>query len=528
MGRSVPNVARLLLALTLLAPVDASAGVPYDVGDGAYADLALRPDGRAYVAWTRHVVGEAARVEFCRLENDINGCAAGSARTLPVPAGGGRGTRPVIWVDPANVNTLVVIQGQDITPSTTFRWTSGNGGDTWSAPVAAATNELYDEAVAITSPTPGFIGVRAGPGTSSHYQFIPLTGGTETQKASPLPESNSPFRSARTIGMAGDRPVVAVQAGSPDQIRYWKYKDSASISPFTNTNSAANWDNGSNIGPGSVPRLAFGPSGLVLLIVDGTDRRFETLKFAAGSWTPAGAIAGDVDPGLVSHADLFQAPGGRLVAAMPVSGALRVSSSTDGAASWSNFIEVARGESYVDPQVVAGADGQGFAAWSGANGKVRATTLEPAVDSPPPGPGPGPNPGPAPNPSPGPNPSPNPRSPDGKPGPVATVVIGNEEVTFIAPTQCVASGTRVTLRVTSKAKKRVAGKKGRSRIRRVIFSAGNRKKTDKKAAFRATFATKGMRAGSKHKLAARVRLRQILKPRKNFNRTLKGALTICP
>lgn len=526
-ARSSGSATRLMLALALLAPAGASAGVPYDVGDGAYADLALRPDGRAYAAWTRQVVGGVARVEFCRLEQNVNGCAPGSARTLPIPAGGGAGARPVIWVDPTNMSSLVVIQGQDTSQKPTFRWTSGDGGATWSAPVLAATGELYDEAQAITTPTPGFIGVRAQ-GLSSHYQFIPLTGGTETQKASPLPESNSPFRSARTIGMAGDRPVVAVEAGSPPQVRYWKYKDSSPISPFTNTNSAGNWDNGSDIGPGSLPRLAWGPSGLFLLLIDGTDRRFETLKFAAGSWTPGGAIAGDADPGLVLHADLFQHPGGRLVAAMPVNGALRVSSSTDGAASWSAPVEVARGESYGDPQVVAGANGQGFVAWNGANGVVRATTLDPVVVSPPAGPGPGPGPDPGPAPGPGPNPSPNPRSPDGKPGPVATVVIGNEEVTFVAPTECVTAGTPVALHVTSKAKKRVAGKKGRSKIRRVTFSVGKRKKTDKKAAFRATFATAGMLARSKHKLVARVRLRQILKPRRYFNRALKGTLAICP
>jgi hypothetical protein len=528
MKRSVPNVARLVLALALLAPAGASAGVPYDVGDGAYADLALRPDGKAYAVWTRQVTSAPSWAVFCRLEKEVNGCAPGSARTLHPPAGGGAAySRPVIWVNPANADNLVVIQAQDVSPATTFRWTSANGGDTWSAPAAAATGLLYDEAVAITSPTPGFVGV-AATGSSTHYQFVPLSGATETQKASPLPESNSPFRSARTIGMTGDRPVVAVQAGSPAQIRYWKYKDSGSISPFTNTNSAVNWDNGSDIGPGSLPRLAFGPSGLVLLLVDGTDRRFETLKFAAGSWTPAGAIAGDVDPSLASHADLFQNSGGRLVAAMPVSGSLRVSSSTDGAASWSNPIDVVRGESYVDPQVVAGADGQGFVAWNGSNGRVRATTLDQAVDSPAPGPGSGPTPAPGPGPGPGPDPNPNPRSPDGKPGPVATVVVGNEQVTFVAPTECVTAGTPLALRVTSKAKKRVSGKKGRAKIRRVIFSVGKKKKTDKKAAFRATFATKGMRAGSKHKLAARVRLRQILKPRKFFNRTLKGTLTICP
>jgi hypothetical protein len=111
---------------------------------------------------------------------------------------------------------------------------------------------------------------------------------------------------------------------------------------------------------------------------------------------------------------------------------------------------------------------------------------------------------------------------------VATVVVGNEEVTFVAPTECVTAGTRVALRVTSKAKKRVAGRKGRSKIRRVIFSIDKKKTTDRKAAFRASFSTARMRPRSRHKLAARVRLRQILRPRKYFNRTLKGTLTICP
>ena len=61
----------------------------------------------------------------------------------------------------------------------------------------------------------------------------------------------------------------------------------------------------------------------------------------------------------------------------------------------------------------------------------------------------------------------------------------------------------------------------------VIFSVDKKKKTDKKAAFKATFKTKGFKAPSKHKLRARVRLKPVKGKGKAKTKVLKGTLEIC-
>jgi hypothetical protein len=156
-------------------------------------------------------------------------------------------------------------------------------------------------------------------------------------------------------------------------------------------------------------------------------------------------------------------------------------------------------------RVAAGPDGKGLAVWdqNGDSGQVRAIPLIPAT-----GGGDGTD-GSASNPS-----------------DTVTVGGGDQEVTLFAPAKCVNPGVKITLRVTSKTKHKLAPKK-HVKIVYVIFSVDTKKKKDKKAAFKATFSTAKFKAPSKHKLRARVRLKPAKGKGKPTTKTLKGSLKIC-
>jgi hypothetical protein len=113
------------------------------------------------------------------------------------------------------------------------------------------------------------------------------------------------------------------------------------------------------------------------------------------------------------------------------------------------------------------------------------------------------------------------------PEPTATATVGDQEISFFGPTACVQPPEKVTLRVTSKRKKKLSPKK-RAKISIVVFSVDKTKKTDKKSAFKQAFSTAAMPRGTFHSVRAVVTLKPVkkgaFKPKK---KTLKGKFNVC-
>ena len=107
------------------------------------------------------------------------------------------------------------------------------------------------------------------------------------------------------------------------------------------------------------------------------------------------------------------------------------------------------------------------------------------------------------------------------------VTVGNEVIQLFGPTSCVTPGQKIKLRVTSKRKKKLAGNKGRSKITEATFYVDKTKKKDKKKAFQQSFKTDGFAVGSKHKLGAKLKLKQLSGKKKKYGKTLKGSFTMC-
>jgi hypothetical protein len=109
--------------------------------------------------------------------------------------------------------------------------------------------------------------------------------------------------------------------------------------------------------------------------------------------------------------------------------------------------------------------------------------------------------------------------------PIATTTVGDQQISFFGPTACVQPPEKVTLRVTSKRKKKLARSK-RVKIKQVVFNVDRKKVKDKKSAFKASFSTANMPRGSVHKVGAVVTLKPI-GGGKGKNKTLKGKFNVC-
>ena len=272
-----------------------------------------------------------------------------------------------------------------------------------------------------------------------------------------------------------------------------------------NANNSASWTDAAPLAPpGGEPRLAGGPAGLVMLyrIGEPGKRTLAARKFDGTSFGDEEIVSEAGDP---IEFDLSAEPStGEFHAAWVDNRSpneLRWSRSKDGL-TWTKPQTVTRGdenETTFHTQVAAAPDERGFAVWDqlSQNTEIRAVPLFPGASF------------------------------DGAAdSPAGSTTVGGQQITLFAPGGCINPGTPLLLRVTSKTKKKLSPKK-RVKIVKVDFFLGKKKKTDKKAAFKAKFSTAKLAAPSTHKLRAKVLLRPVVGNGKKKTETLKGKLKIC-
>ena len=140
--------------------------------------------------------------------------------------------------------------------------------------------------------------------------------------------------------------------------------------------------------------LAAGPGGTYLAYrrgpAGGARARLHRWDAAGRVFDAGREIQGD-DPldADVGEPDLTQDPAGRLHAAWRSGlrgGRLRYRRSSDGGATFTAAANLALREPFGRPEIAAGADGRGFAVWSGASSAVRVVPLDPRPEPAAPGP----------------------------------------------------------------------------------------------------------------------------------------------
>jgi hypothetical protein len=514
----------LLLAALSAAP--ANAATAFTVGAGSHPDVVTDESGNAHVVWQ-----DGDLVRYCRIPKGATACNRTEALT---PPGNGDSGHQTWIVNPGNTIVYIVTHRvSSANPSLTGTYVipSGDNGNSFNPAVKVGTNELRGGV--IPGPGTGVSGVTEQ-GNNAVYQRMPFPAISPNSSTASFAPTGV-ISDVPTVGLTlAGRPLMAFVQGSSDDIAYRQYK-SSSPSPAGNgppppANVAANWDTPSSIaGQGRFPKIASGPSGLVLQFKNESDNTLRAIRFnetttvfappeGAQTVSPAGSIGEDDlsanrTSGHFHSVWTFNGPNGA---------ELRYARSIAGTA-WTTPVPILRGFSTANEFQVSGApDDSGWVAFQDGV-TIQVAPLEAIVDPPPSG-NPPSNP---PSGNPPSNPTPNPGTGTAPSNPIGQVTVGNEVIQLFGPTSCVVPGQKVKLKVTSKRKKKLAGNKGRSKITLATFFIDKTKKKDKKKAFQQSFATDGFARGSAHPLGAKLKLKQLSGKKKKYGKNLKGSMTMC-
>jgi hypothetical protein len=494
----------LALAATSVALGGGGFGVTpaaqsFAVGTGEFPDIAVDTAGTAHVVWNEDS-GSASTsdtVHYCQVPRGATDCTSEQTFTPPLDT---TGRTTYVFVPSAG---RVVIESYRCCAAETvtgnYLLESTDGGQTFSAP--RRIGNIDHQQGAAFGPGDAVSGARADASVEA-YQRLPLSGAAAASTANLDSGIGIPTHAA--VGIFGGTTPVQV------------FSDGDKTTFLRNTggdpNSGSNWTGPTTLTPpGDEPLVASGPAGLVLLYKIGEPgarvlaaRKFDGATF--GAPVNVSEIGDPIQAGLSAEpsAGAFQA---LWVDNNASPNEMHWSSSPDGT-TWSQPQTIVTGDeadAAAHLRVAAAPDGEGFGVWDalGSGTAIRVVPLKKGT----PGSGDDGNDGSASN-------------------PADAVVVGDKEVTLLTPAKCVNPGVKITLRVTSKTKKKLSPKK-RVKIVNVVFSLDKKKKKDKKAAFKATFKTAGLATGSVHKLRAKVLLKPVLGKGKKKTKTLKGKLTIC-
>jgi hypothetical protein len=514
-------------AMALAAP--ANAATAFNVGQGTFPDVAVASDGSAHVVFEDFVTGDDNDViRYCHIPKGGTACDRTSNFTNSAALPGDLSAGNQTWILNPSGGTVWIVthRNSSTTPGINGAYliSSGNGGQSWNAPVKIGVNELRG---GIANGPAGVSSVTEQ-GGNVVYQRMPIG---PTLNPNPETASFSPstlINGLPTVANPPDaRPMIAWSQGNNELIGWRRYKSSAPASsgngPPPPANVESNWDIAGSAAFGILPRLAAGPAGTLILYVATADRALRSIRFnqTTGAFAPAEGPVTVSPPGSISDDDVdANATSGHFHAVWKFAAAdpaeLRYARSND-ATSWTQPVPILRGvgsASYF--HVAAAADDSGWVSFQDGSGGISVAPLEAIVDAPGGG-----------NPNPGGTPGGGGGTGTAPIGPIGQVTVGNEVIQLFGPKSCVKPGQKVKLRVTSKRKRKLAGNKGRSKITQAIFYVDKTKKKDKKKPFQKVFKTGGFAAGSKHKLGAKLKLRQLTGKKRKYRKALKGSLTMC-
>jgi hypothetical protein len=475
MQKLIPSLA--VGAALAFAPA-AGAATPVVIGSGSFPDVAVDPAGSTHIVWDEHDGGATGdTIGYCRGPRSgvDGGCAIQTVIDAPADAIG-RST----YVFAPTADRVVIVSHRCCTPDATLAWISTTGGNSFSDPVTIGNLDMED---GVLGADEAFYGVDTG----GRVQRMPLAGPAATAQAI-LPAGFGVPTGSSIAFLPGGRPIKA----SADS-------DNTSVSSYRGTgdfNDAANWDGPTPITPpGSEPHLASSAGATMMIHRVGSPGELHAVKLDG---TAPVTTLSTQDP---IEADLTANSGDRFTAAWVENGVVpnevRMAASTDGT-SWGRsqtILRANRVDDFFHTQVATGPDGQGFAVFdeNRRQGDIWALPLDPL----------------------------------GANDPVQTTTVNDQELSFFSPNACVQPPERVTLRVTSKRKRRLSPRR-RVKITSVAFSVDRTKRTDRRAAFRQAFSTASFARGSVHQVRAVVTLAPVVKGAfKNKRKTLKGRFNVC-
>ena len=479
-----------VIVVAALAAAAAGAAVPrpFTAGQGDKPTLTIDAAGTAWVAWNQKVDALSNKVVVCRVPRGATACAA----TTSLTPGETGYAPPRIFVTGPNQLALITTRCCYTGPNRTQLYTSSDGGATWSAPVLAGSLDASGDAI-------------LGPGNAISVVTDTVTGGTNYQRVpldgSAAPTTPTPIGTDEyggTIGYFSGRPVVVYygfQSGGPYHLDFAAYSGTGDIA------TPATWSAQAPIGPGSAPRLAGGPSGLVLLSKQNDDAGggWETRRFDGSAFGAPVALAGSKT--INSGGELTQDPSGRVLALWKDGTTLKGSTSLGGGAFSSAKTYLSGEAEYQGIEAQAAADGGGFAVWKSVD-DIRVYPLDLAGQG----------------------------TPYSGPTRDTKDTVGDTVLTLTTPKSCVAPGSRIVARLAvakARVKNRSTGT-GRLKVKvsRVNFLVdGKLRVGDRRAPFAATLVIGALKAGSTHQVRAKIFLKVKHGPARS--RSIRSTFKIC-
>jgi len=373
------------LLVVLLIPVPTAHGATAAVlGTGNRPSVAVDASGNGHAAWRGQGPSVTSdTVRYCRLPR-ANPTSCQAAQTLTPPEG--RGDNVHVLASGANVYIVMPRYVQNDVQL----WTSA-GGAPFSGPVTVATGSVGTDAEdAVLGPAGTAFLASSNPAT--YVQQVPLAGGAPPASSARFDTSFTSYVYNPTIGTfgAGATPLLAAAdtpSSGPPSVAFWRHAGG-------DVHATASWAGPTVAGTGSSPRLAGGPSGLVMMTNSrpggqGFEEQMQARRFDEAAGTFGAPV--NIGPQEVGRDnDLAQAPGGgpaagRLFAVwVHTSGsALRLSTSANGGTSWASASDIVREPNLFNLRVDVAPDGQGFVVWdqNNASGQVRAAPLIPIAGS---------------------------------------------------------------------------------------------------------------------------------------------------
>ena len=385
--------AGLVLAL---APA-ADAATPFTAGTGQGQDVAVGSDGTGHVVW---VTDEAAgdRVGYCRVPAGGSDCDSESG-FLSFPLGGPpQSPSPHAQVfTPAPGKVVILASCHNCTgiAERTYRFISTDNGANFTSIQQVGNIALNGQSAFWNAANVG-LGVAA-----SSFQGLddPEPGSTMTVTLGQSPL----FVYDATVALLTDGSKAVYAVNDLDTVRYRVFTNPPMPAGLSagELNGSGNWSASPLLLPGAEgnndeTHVSSGPNGIYLTYRFGTptENRIGLRNFDSASGTFGGAsyIEG-ADPiedngiGLSNHS---QDASGRLHAvwrSLHDSGRLRYTHSDTTGTNFTAPANLATRETFLDPVVEAGPDGNGFAVWRGSGSSIRVVRIDPQPE---PGGGPGP------------------------------------------------------------------------------------------------------------------------------------------
>jgi hypothetical protein len=363
-------------------PSAAAAATPFTAGSGSDPSVAVGADGTGHVVWETDEPN--TKVGYCRVSPGATACNRIELLNFDTSTDANAAGHAVVFT-PAP-NKVVIVAGCWNCPTgildRTYRWISVNNGASFSMGIQIGNGLATEGYGTWLDDLDIFVGA-----SDSHVKAA-APGGEGVQYATGGIFSYGP----QVVRVPGTNKLVAA-TNDLEVVKYGVY-NGASPPTATTINNPANWLVDGTLpgaeGDNSDTALNSGPNGVLLsyLYFVANDSRIGLRRFdsATNTFGPPVYVEGSdpIDDNSLQEPDSFQDPAGRIHLAWSSlfdGGRLRYRVSDPAGNNFTAAANLAKSETFNEPEVAAGIDGRGFVTWTpSVTGPIRVVPIDPQAE----------------------------------------------------------------------------------------------------------------------------------------------------